>query len=295
MEGLTALVLVQVCFGLFPLLVHLATDPTGGFQPRALAVWRMVVGATVLSALALARHRARFLLARADLGRFALCSFLGVVANQVLALEGVARTSVTQAGLLMTLIPVFTYVLAVLVRQEHFRPLRAAGIGVALLGAVLLVLQRADGGAAGSDPRLGNLLIVANCLSYAGYLVLAGRLLTRYPTMVVIAWMFVFSLGATPLLAWGQELAPVDVTERARNGLVGLILLPTIVAYLLNTFALARVSASTTAAFIYLQPFIAGLSGAWFLGERLSGLIVVAAALLFAGIGLVIRGGDGSG
>lgn len=295
MEGFAALVLVQFCFGMLPLLVHLTTDPAGGLRPRGIAVWRMTAGALVLGSLAVLRHRRRILVAPGDLPRFFACSCLGIVTNQVLALEGVSRTSATQAGLLMTLIPVFTYALAVVVRQEPFRGRRAAGIAIALAGAALLVPMHVGAGRveAGRNEgsTLGNLLIVANCVSYSCYLVLVWRLLLRYPPLVAIAWLFALSLWTAPLLAWGQPLAPAALTPTARLGLAGVILLPTILAYLLNTFALARLSASTTAVFIYLQPLFAGGSGAWVLGERPGAGAFLAAALLFAGLWLVIRSG----
>ena len=291
-EGLVALVVVQVFFGLFPLLVHVALDRGDGFSPRAIAVWRMAGAALVLGAFAFARHRRAFFPRVGDLPRFLSCALFGIVANQVLALEGVARTSITRAGLLMTTIPVFTYGLALMARQETFRPRRAAGIATALVGAVSLVLLRAGPAESGSDPVLGNALIVANCLSYAGYLILARRLLDRYPTPVVIAWLFLLALPVTPVIAWNVEVLP-EVTGTARLGLLAVVLLPTIAAYFLNTYALARVSASTTAVFIYLQPFVAGVSGWLFRGERPGPGVLLAGGLLLVGLGLVVRGGTG--
>lgn len=288
-QGYAALAVVQLLFGLFPLFVHLATEPPGSFAVRILAFWRILVGAAVFGGVAALRHGRAFLLARSDLVRFGVCSFLGIAANQLLALEGVARSSAVQAGILMTLIPVFTYALAMLARQESFQRRRALGIVLALGGALLLIAFRGGGGRPGSDPRLGGVLIVSNCLAYAAYLVLARRLLERYPTLVVIAWAFILSLWALPVLALGEELWPAEVAPRAVQGLAYLVALPTVLGYLLNTYALARVSASTTAVFIYFQPFVAGLSGVLFLGERLTLGVVAPAVFLFGGIWLVVR------
>jgi drug/metabolite transporter (DMT)-like permease len=265
-------------------------DDGQGFAVRVLAFWRIVVGSLLFGACAVLLHGRRFLLRRGDLGRFLLCSFLGIAANQLLALEGVARSSSTQAGTLMTLIPVFTYAIAMLARQEAYRGQRALGIAVALAGALLMIYLR-GGGTGGSAPVLGGFLILLNCLSYAIYLVLARPLLARYPTIVVIAWAFLLSLWMLPLLARGQELWPAHPSPRAIQGLAYLVVLPTILGYLMNAYALARVSASTTAVFIYCQPFIAGVAGVVLLDERPSLSIVGPAVLLFGGIWLVIRRG----
>lgn len=291
-QGYLALILVQVFFGLFPVFIKLASDGGRGFTPRALAAWRIAVAALVLGGLALRRDGRRTLPRRADLPRLFACGLLGIVFNQVLALEGIVRTNVVDAGLLMTLIPVFTYALAVLVGQELLRGRRAGGIALALAGAVLLALPSgegaptASGGPSGARVT-GNLLIMANCASYAGYLVLARPLLARYSALTVIAWVFVLALPTLPIVAWGVPLLPLEGSRGVWLALAYVLVFPTVLAYLLNTWALARVSASTTAVFIYLQPFIAGL-GAWLaFGEGLRSAAALAALLLFGGIWLV--------
>jgi drug/metabolite transporter (DMT)-like permease len=226
---------------------------------------------------------------RGDFARLALCALLGIVLNQVLALEGIARTSVVHAGLLMTLIPVFTYALATLVGQERLRGERIFGIALAMGGAATLVLWRAGPAQPGEDPLLGNVLIVANCLSYAGFLVLARPLLTRIAPLALIGWVFLLSLWTVPLVGAGVELLPEGLTTRAWWGMAYTLVFPTAVAYLLNTLALARLPASTTAVFIYLQPIFAGASGVLWRGETVGPASIGAALLLFAGIWFVVR------
>ncbi len=301
LEGLVALVAVQVFFGLFPVLVKLAAgvgSEGDGFSARALASWRIGLGALVLSVVALARHGRACLPPRADLGRLFLCALLGIVANQLLALEGTVRTSASQAGILFTSIPVFTYVVAAAVGQERLSRRRTLGIVLALAGAVLLVLARREPDEVAPAPVLGGLLLLANCFAYAVYLVLARKLLDHLPTLVVIAWVFVLSLWAPPvLLAFGDGVAlwPAAPSRSVLVGFVGLVLLPTILGYLFNTYALARVSASTTAVFVYLQPLVSVGGAVLVLDERPGPAAWLAAALLFAGLALVlVRRGPGA-
>jgi drug/metabolite transporter (DMT)-like permease len=301
LEGHVALVVSQVFFGLFPVLVKLATDPGepgpapgdgAGFEPRAIAVWRILGGGLVLGTLAALVHGRAFLPRRSDLARLFACALLGIVANQLFALEGTARTAAVHAGILFTLIPVFTYAVAVGVRQERYASHRVLGIGVALVGVVLLVLARGGGGAARAPaPLLGDLLIVGNCLSYAIFLVLARPILFHTPSIVVVAWCFLLSFVALPFLARGVDLWPAGLAADALVGLGGLVLLATILGYLVHTWALARVAASTAAIYVYLQPLIATASAFVFLGERPDTLAYLAAGLLFLGIGLVNRRG----
>jgi len=62
-----------------------------------------------------------------------------------------------------------------------------------------------------------------------------------------------------------------------------------VLAYLLNMFALARVRATTTAVYIYMQPFVAGVASWMVFGERLTASIGIAAICLFVGIWMVAR------
>ena len=125
-QGFIALLLVQVFFGLFPVFIKLSDEMHQGFTPRAMASWRMVTAAVVLGGFVFWREGRAALPAKRDLPRFFGCTMFGIVLNQVLALEGMVRTTVVDVGLLMTLIPVFTYAMAVMVRQEVLKTRRAA-------------------------------------------------------------------------------------------------------------------------------------------------------------------------
>lgn len=295
--GHVALTFVQVCFGLFPLFGIWATRPEEGvsggvFVPLAVASWRMGFGALVLLALALWAHGREALPARRDLPLFALCALLGVVLNQVLFLVGLPRSTATNAGLVMCLIPVFTFAIATLARQEAFRPLRGLGLAIALFGATMLFW--------GQEPEFraaygfGNLLMALNALSYSIYLVVSRPLARRYPPLVTIAWVYVLSLAALPFTVLvvktgGHDIVPADASPRAWASLAYVLIFPTTLAYLLNVFALSRLRASTTAVYIYMQPLIAGTAGWLFLNEQPTGGLVLAAVLIFAGIWLVAR------
>jgi len=143
----------------------------------------------------------------------------------------------------------------------------------------------------GSDPALGIALILANTFCYAGYLVYSRRVLVELPPAVFLFWVYLLSLPAAPFLAWGHDLVPsaTDPAAVARGwwGLALLLVGPTFLAYLLSAFALARVPASVTAIYIYLQPLIAAVGGAVILRETPAPELFVPAVLVFTGIALV--------
>ncbi len=117
----------------------------------------------------------------------------------------------------------------------------------------------------GGDPLrghgFGNLLMVLNGLSYAVFLVISKQLVSRYPSLVVIAWVYILALPYLPYFVRGEKLLADAGQSTAWWSLAYIIVFPTVLAYLLNMFALARVRATTTAVYIYCQPLVAGVAG----------------------------------
>jgi drug/metabolite transporter (DMT)-like permease len=276
------LILTQFCFGVFPLLGKLAME---SFTPRAVLVWRLLIGSGVLMLIAVLRHGRRALPAGPDLLRLFGLSVLGVIVNQMLFLEGLHRSTTVNAGLIMTIIPVATMALAAAFGMERLTRRRVAGLSLSVVGVAILFGR--DVVSSGGGTGLGDLLMTLNCISYSLYLVLAKPVLARVPQLVVVAWIFAFGALTVPWfvtdVAWVPELA----TNRQWLALAGVLLFPTVLAYLLNTIVLARTHASTTAAYIMLQPFIAAGLGVLVLGERPGLAIYLTAVCVLTGLWLV--------
>jgi drug/metabolite transporter (DMT)-like permease len=279
------LIAVQLCFGVFPIVGKIAL---GGFPPRAVLVWRLAVGSVVLLAIAVARHGRAAFPARADLLKLLGLSLLGVIVNQLLFLEGLALTTAVNAGLLITVIPVATLAIAAAFGHERLSRRRVLGMLLSVAGVAALFLHR--GADVGGSTLRGDLYIAINAVSYSFYLVLAKSVLARLPQLVVVAWLFVFGLICVPWFALDVDWAPATATRVHWWALAGVLLFPTVLAYLLNTIVLARTHASTTAAYVMLQPFISAVLGIALLGER-PGLNVAATAVcVLAGLWLVSMG-----
>ena len=284
-EGVFTLLAVQLFFGLFPLFGKVAF---ASFSPFEVGAARIGVGALALGLLAFAKYGRAAVPQRADVGRLALCALLGIVLNMVFFLEGLRRSTAINTALLLPLIPVFTAVVAIVLRAERFEPVRALGMAIAFAGAGIVLFQK--GPDLGRSYLTGNLLVVTNELFYAIYLVIARPLLKRYPPLVVTAWVFLLSVWAIPFLLLGDDGIPRGAaTTTTWTSLAYIVVFPTIFSYLLNVYALARVSASTAAAFIFIQPMITVAGGVLVLDETMPHYVAVAAALTFGGVWLVAR------
>lgn len=225
----------------------------------------------------------------ADYGRVAFASLLGVVANQLLFMNGLARTSASHAALLTTTIPALTLGVSIVAGIERPTLRRLGGLVVAGAGAVLLITSR-DSGPAATASVLGDCLIVCNATVYSIYLVISRPLLARHHAVAVLEALF--GWGVVLVLPWvvverpelPHLLAAASPTGWAALGF--LVLGPTIGAYGLNLYALRVVPPSTVALWIYVQPIVAAALAVPVLGERPTPIFLVSAALTFLGMWL---------
>jgi drug/metabolite transporter (DMT)-like permease len=278
-----SLLAVQLLFSAF----HVAGKwVLGDVPPLALACLRVGFVTPVL--LVVAWRHDRCLPTLRDLPHLALLGALGVFLNQVMFLSGLAHTTATNAAILMPSIPVFAAGVGAVLGIERIGRWRLAGIALAVAGALAVLdpsrLSLAD------DTTRGNLLILANTFCYASFLVLQRPLLKRLPWRTVIAGSFafgslgVFAVGGSTLAA----LDPAALTAGTRWA-VAYVLLATLFAYMLNTWAVRRSSPTLVAAYTTLQPLFSASLAALFLGERMGANAALGFALIATGLWLVSR------
>ncbi len=279
-RALTALALAQIVFGIWPVIGKLVLP----YLPaRALVGTRIGLSGPLLF---LATRPWRSAMNRREVLTCAWLSLLGVVANQALFIEGLSRSTPINAAVLGCLIPCYTLLIAVALRQEAFDGRRMLGVVLALIGALWLVgAERLDFGV---DRLWGNLALCANTLLYSFYLVLSRPLVAKHGALAVTGWTFgwsalevlPYSLPALLVIDWHG--LPGGVWA----GVAYIVFGASVAAYLLNAYALRIVSASTVAVFVYLQPLVTGLAAGRVLGLRPGWQVLTAAALIFSGVGV---------
>jgi len=296
------LLAVQVAFATLAVAGKIAINRRG-VTPEMLAFVRCLGGALIFGGVDLllgARHAARSFtltgpiprrrprMPLRDLLLAATAALLGVAANQLLFLNGLRHTTAINAVVIVATIPVWTVLLGLLIGRERPRLGTALGICVSLSGVLYLVGP--EGLRLGGDTALGDLLILANCASYAGYLVIARGLIVEYGAPRIIPIAFVTATLAVLPFAW-RDLAAAGpaIPEGAWPVTAYIVLVPTVLAYFLNAWALGRAPASVVAAYTYVQPVFASLFAVWLLDESLNARTGTAALLIFLGLALVNR------
>lgn len=256
-----------------------------GFDPLALAQLRMAGAAILYILLYLAwLGRPKLRLGKREWLLLALMALTGIALNQICFIGGLERTSVTHTGLIQAIGPVMVLLLSAFMGMESLTRSKILGMTISFLGVALLLLERPEQGSGAS--WLGDLIVIAAGGFFAYYTVLIKKSAACYDPLTLNA--LVFGLGAVFLLPFCLHSVVqtrwTRIPPHAWWGLAYMILFGSFVAYLIYAFALERLSASSVAAFAYLQPLMAALMGVWLLGEKVSLGAVFGGALILFGV-----------
>lgn len=280
-----ALFAVQICFGSLPVVgkVVLKVIP-------ALALVGFRVGLTAFVLFLVQTFRGRlFLREKGDYKHFLVLSIFGVTLNQILFINGLSLTKASNASLLAVTIPIFALTIGSLLGIEKLRRIKIAGIVLAAIGVIILIDPR--NASFSSETTRGDLLIILNSLSFGIYVVISKPVITRNGAIRSIAWVFIFAgIICVPLGAY--SLSSIDlstITPTIWALILYIAFAATTLPYLLNAWALTRVNPSVVAVFIYLQPLFGFAFAVIFLSEPVGFKVLIAAALIFAGVFLTSK------
>jgi len=261
--------------------------------PSLLAFVRLVIGAAILVPLARWVEPAAPRPSRGDTWRIVWMGVFGFAAAFAFGHWGIARSTATNAALLIIVEPVSIMLLGPAVLGERLTAREKTGAGLALLGTVLVVVNGIPGLTHALIPHWrGDVLLVISGLAYGSYSLIGRDVLRRRDPLDVTARSIVWGgLAMAPVAAleWAGGARPVWTAGSAAGALyLGVVI--TALGYLLWNWGLARADASRAAVFITVQPIVGALLGVVFLHEPLTAFTLGGGALVVAGLWLTATG-----
>jgi O-acetylserine/cysteine efflux transporter len=236
-------------------------------------------GLAAAIALVACRHRLRAAYSHSVLA-WGAAGYGGTI---LLQNEGVLRTSVTHAALLVGVTPVLVAVIAALWFRTVARPAAWAGYVVSIAGVVLVA---GLGGAGGHATAAGDGLVVVSLLLSASFTVAQTRLLPGRDPLAVTAWQFLAAtLAALPVAL----TEPFPSAAGAGSGIpvtAALALGGTLAPFALFAYGQSRVSAASAATFLNLEPLVGAAAGIVVFGDPLGLPQIAGAAAILAGIAI---------
>jgi len=219
-----------------------------------------------------------------DYLKLMVCAIFGVAANMMLFFKGLSITTPINASVLMMNTPIFVIVISMLWHKEKLSFQKLVGVLLASLGAIMLVGGRKF--QFDSERVLGDIMVAANAIIYAFYLVYAKQLIHKYHPLTVTLYSFLF--GTLLVLPFGAyEFSQIEwYTFTPKIWVfVGFITVgSTFITYVLNAYALRHASSSLVGSYIYLQPVCATIIAILFATDELSFEKLLFMLLVFAGV-----------
>jgi O-acetylserine/cysteine efflux transporter len=196
--------------------------------------------------------------------------------------EGVMRTSVTHAALLVGATPVLVAIVAAVRLRSVARPAAWAGYAVSLAGVALVARAGHGGGATLS----GDGLIGLSLLFSASFTVAQTRLLKGRDPIAVTALQFLAAAVVMLPVAVGTEgvVPPAAGMAHGLPVVIALALAGTLAPFTLFAYGQARVSAAAAATFLNLEPLVGAAIGVVAFGDPFGGVQLVGSVAILAGI-----------
>ena len=233
------------------------------FTPYQVAALRL--GISALAFVPLIVHHLRKV-RRKDIPLLILVGLTGTGLPSFLYPAAQTHVSSSVAGILSSLTPLFTFILAWLAFGLKVRALQAVGIAVGLGGAILLVLTSGglDGGQGSNMWYAGLIAIATMCYAVSSNVVKAHFQDTPALTITVVS----FFLVGLPALVWSLvDGEVIDIIVNQPDGWWGLgyvtflALFSTVLASIVFFKLVQRTSAVFSSTVSYLVPVVALLWG----------------------------------
>lgn len=260
-----------------------------GMTPLAVGVWRYAAAGAILVPFLLRDPTRRHL--REVVLPLAVMTVAGGVIYPWLFLEALARTSATNTSLLIALNPVFTVLLAPLVVGESLTRRKAAGLVVALAGAVLVITRGDLGLVARLGFAAGDLMAVVAAGMWAIFNLASRRVVGLVSPSVINS--VVYSISGLALYAIGFSEAPVAQLASASVSIwLGIFAMAMVSSVIAGQFFLSGVrvvGVSRAVVFVYLVPVLTAVLASIVLDERFTAGQAIGGFAVLLGVALASR------
>jgi len=261
----------------------------------ALAFWRWLPAAAILTVIALPVLREEWPAIRARLGGLVVGGAIGVGLFSYFLLGGAYQSLAIEVGFINATTPVWVLVFGLWMGEGRLSPGLTWGIALAFSGTLLIISKGEPQTLTELRFSLGNLWSLLSAMTFAWFSIRVrdwSRTIAPISLMVVTGWSGLIVVILPVYMVWimlgGAWIARSDAElgfALTATSYIGLV--PTMLGNLFYLFGVSTLGAATAAAFLYLSPlFSAALSILW-LGERLAWYHIGGFAAILAGLMII--------
>ncbi len=285
LQGNLLMLFVMCLFGInIPINKYLYAE--GFISPYGMTALRMSFAAIMFWLVSLFMPKEK--VAKKDLTILFVGGLLGMFFNQSLFAYGLNETSPVDASIITTSSPLFAMIIAAIVLKEPITLKKAGGVLLGGAGAIFLIYSSHQISVGQGDTLKGDLAILCAQIFYSTYIVITRPLSTRYSSITMMKWMFLFAtLFALPL--FGKDVVDAPLIQY-RESIVPFVAISftlvgaTFLTYMLIPVAQRRIRPTTISMYNNVQPIIASLVAIYIGQDNFTIEKVIAAVLIFGGV-----------
>jgi len=256
----------------------------GHIFPAEIAFLRWFAAGLILTPFALPalwRHRTQF---RPHLAKYAALGVLGMAIYQGLAYSAAHYTSATNMGIILSLLPLTTLTLAVVVLGDVLTAGAVAGGLLSIFGVLFVVGHGSITHLADQGIGVGDAMMFAAMLAYAIYCVLLRKWHLPLAPLPSLYAQIVFAIVA--LLPFYLASQKTGISMDNLPQLAFATIPVSILAPFIWMIGVARIGPRRATVVINLVPIFTALIAAFGLGEQLAVYHLAGGALILAGVAL---------
>jgi drug/metabolite transporter (DMT)-like permease len=253
--------------------------------PVTIALLRQIIASATLVPLVL-YTRALSRLSPREMGRAALCSFFGMVMYFVLENTGLQYTTASNASMIVSALPAFTLLAEALLFRLKVSWRMVLCLALSMAGVFLVVTV--NGRLEISSARLiGNLMVLGAMICWVIYTMMNKKLSEEHSTISIITYqsfaaICIFIPFAIPEADRWRPLSELSVPTLANLLFLGIFCSG--LAYIFYIYALRRLGATVSSAFLNLIPVVTAICGYFLLQETLSWIQILGMILIMASL-----------
>lgn len=255
-----------------------------------LTFWRVAIAAVVMLPLIRGHGAAVAKLLRTRWFEVLIIGAIGLSITQGFMFTALETTTAINVGLILSLLPLATMVLARIVLGEVMGPWQVVGVLVAAAGMVVVVVKGQFDALIHFRFSVGELWVVVAAILYAVYTVFLRRARFDLPRLPLLAVL----LCAAVIAAFPFYLAELWLGRYATLNLRGVLSLAYVAVpggalmYLLYNWSIDLLGAAKAGTLMYSQVIFVAVLAWLLLGEIIEPYHLVGAALIFAGVAVVM-------
>jgi drug/metabolite transporter (DMT)-like permease len=274
-----------ICWSLAFIFIKIALNDLSFLN---LTIMRFVVVGMVLGLISVTQSKKFHPLHKKDIIPVFILGFFGVIVYHLGLNYGEQYVSPGAASLIISTIPIFTVILAIMFLNEKITLRKFMGIVIALSGIMIISMWGDPRGSIEIAYSLGAIAVLVAALMGAFYTIAGKKLLRKYdPFSLTVYAMLLGSLGLLPFVNISLLNEILSLPLFTWSAIIFLGIFSTIVAYSLWYAVLKVKNASEVSVYLYAIPVISTIISYFVFDDPITPFFIVGGILIIGGVAIV--------